>query len=212
MKHSNPAIATLIACGLLLCCFQLAETANASPFTDAINADTIFETVADSPASNSDFTILGSNSTISDPYFNQATAEITFTVTGPSGTSGYVWCKISENLIPHEDVSKNVKVLLDGNQINYMYTFDYDAWQLFFEYDHSAHQVAISLPSEKATIFGIDQLTFVLGFVAVCVVLGTVSVVWRRKQKSTATQGRTSPTSGLTFLEYLARSDRTVIR
>jgi hypothetical protein len=183
MKHCpNAFIAAIITCGVLLACIPLTETVNSAPsMGEVINSDTPLAIAADSPAPNSDFTILGSNSTISD--IKQTTSEITFTVTGPTGTTGYVWCEIAENLIPHQDTSKNVKVLLDGTQINYMYTFDEGAWQLFFDYNHSTHQVTISLLPEKATIFGIDQLTFVAGFVVICVVLGTAIVVWRRKQK-----------------------------
>ncbi len=184
MKHCpNAFIAAIITCGVLLACIPLAETVNSAPFIDeVINSDPPLAIAADSPTPNSDFTILGSNSTISD--IKQTTSEITFTVTGPTGTTGYVWCEIAENLIPHQDTSKNVKVLLDGTQINYMYTFDEGTWQLFFDYNHSAQQVTISLLPEKATIFGIDQLTFVAGFVVICVVLGTAIVVWRRKQKA----------------------------
>jgi hypothetical protein len=151
---------------------------------DEINSDTPLETAADSPASNQDFTILKSNSTVTEPILNRTTSEVTFTVTGPAGTSGYVWCKIAENLIPHEDVEKNVKVLLDGNQINYMHTFDEGSWELFFNYTHSTHQVTISLPKENTTIFGIDSLTFAITLAASCVILGTAIAIWHRKQKS----------------------------
>jgi hypothetical protein len=160
-------------------------------FCGLILPDASLAAVADEPtpnegASNSEFAVLGSNSTLSEPIFNRTASEITFTVTGPSGTQGYVWCQIAENLIPHTDASKNLKVLLDGNQINYMYTFNDGAWQLFFNYTHSTHQVTISLPKETATIFGIDSPTFVAVFAAACVVLGMAVVVWRRKQKPTA--------------------------
>ncbi|XES77520.1 MAG: hypothetical protein ACBZ72_01275 [Candidatus Bathyarchaeia archaeon] len=182
MKHkSNAFTVALITCGLLLSCIP---SAVGSSFMDEINSDTPLETAADSPASNQDFTILKSNSTVTEPILNRTTSEVTFTVTGPAGTSGYVWCKIAENLIPHEDVEKNVKVLLDGNQINYMHTFDEGSWELFFNYTHSTHQVTISLPKENTTIFGIDSLTFAITLAASCVILGTAIAIWHRKQKS----------------------------
>jgi hypothetical protein len=184
-RYPKTGIATLIVCGLLLSGFSLAGTVSGSPFSD-INSDAPFETAAESPASNDEFTILNTNSTISEPIFNRTTSEITFTVTGPAGTSGYVWCKIAENLIPHEDVNKNVKVLLDGNQINYMHTFDEGAWELFFNYTHSTHQVTISLPKENTTIFGIDSLTFAIALAVSCVILGTTIAIWHRKQKPMA--------------------------
>jgi hypothetical protein len=180
--YSKDGLAAIIMFGLLLTSLSIIETANCSTVTE-INSDAPLETAADSPALHEDFTVLKTNSTISEPIFNRTTSEITFNVTGPSGTQGYIWCKLAESLVPYEDVSKEVKVLLDGNQINYMYSFDEGAWQLFFNYTHSTHQVAISLPKENPTIFGIDRLTFVAVFVVICVALGTTIVVLRRKQK-----------------------------
>jgi NADH:ubiquinone oxidoreductase subunit K len=184
MKPSKACLATLIAFGLLLTSFSLSLVAAGN---GAVFADT---TLSEAPngSTDSDFVILETNSTISEPAFNRTTHEVTFNVTGPTGTQDFVWCKIAENLIPHQDASKNLKVLLDGNQINYMYSFNDGAWQLFFNYTHSTHQITISLPNQNATIFGIDRLTFVVAFVVACVAVGTIIVVWRRNHKPTAAQ------------------------
>ncbi|MCW4010263.1 MAG: hypothetical protein NWF05_06535 [Candidatus Bathyarchaeota archaeon] len=180
-RHSNAILAVIVTCGLLLACFSLAETVSSSP-SGVSNSDVSWVTAANSPTPTAEFTVLKSNSTLSEPIFNRTSSEVTFTVTGPSGTSGYVWCKIAENLIPHENVDKNVKVLIDGNQISYMHTFDDGAWELYFNYMHSTHQVTIGLPKEN-TIFGIDSLTFAVVLAALCVILGTTIAIWHRKQK-----------------------------
>jgi hypothetical protein len=150
MKLSSKGYSlALIICGLLLV---------SSLFAGIVNGSTPY-TEEGSPAPNSDFTILNTNSTISEPFFNSTSSAVTFTVTGPSNTSGFIWCKISSNLIPDSDyLHDNVNVFVDGNQINYMYSFDDGACELYFEYPHSDHEVVISLPQEKWTLFGVDPL------------------------------------------------------
>jgi hypothetical protein len=167
-------LAALIAFSLLLISSSLAEARDVQFFADDILSD------APNGPNDSDFAVLATNSTISEPSFNRATSEINFNVTGPAGTQGFVWCKIAEDLIPHQDTSKKLNVLLDGNQINYMYSFNDGAWQLFFSYTQDTHQITISLPHQNLTILGVDRLTFITTFVATCVVLSIFIVVWRR--------------------------------
>ncbi|MGD6810146.1 MAG: hypothetical protein ACQCN3_10660 [Candidatus Bathyarchaeia archaeon] len=162
----------LIICGLLLASSSLAETVNGSPYAKE-----------GSPAPNDVFTILGTNSTISEPIFDSTSSKITFNVTGPSDTSGYVWCKVAESLVPGcKSLSGNVNVSLDGNTISYMYTHRDDSWELYFNYTHSNHEVAISLPMEKWTILGVDPL-ICAGLLIVCIPLVAVIVSYHRKQR-----------------------------
>jgi uncharacterized protein YdeI (BOF family) len=184
MKHiTNGLRVALTVCGLLLASIIFAGTANASASTDA-NSDAPWVTAADSPTSNGDFSVIKTNSTLSDPVFDHAGSLVTFNVTGPSNTSGYIWCKISPSLIPDSNaMHENVKVLLDGNQIEYMYTFNDGSWELFFNYTHSEHEVAISLPKEKITIFGVDPL-----IIAALVIVGVpvITVIILRQRKNNA--------------------------
>jgi hypothetical protein len=82
-----------------------------------------------------------SNSTISAFSFNATTSEITFTVNGTAGTTGYVKATINKNLMPN---SENIKVYLDDNLINCSITSNGDWWTITFTYHHSSHQVKIS--------------------------------------------------------------------
>jgi len=83
-----------------------------------------------------------SNSTVSALAFNSTSRELSFTVTGPSGTPGYVNVYIAKSLI---DNIADVKVYLDGDQLNYTVTSLDDSWLLHFTYSHSAHKVNINL-------------------------------------------------------------------
>jgi len=83
-----------------------------------------------------------SNSTVSELAFNSTSRELSFTVTGPSGTTGYVNVYIAKTLI---DNVADVKVYLDGNQLNYTVTSQDDSWLLHFTHSHSTHKVNINL-------------------------------------------------------------------
>ncbi len=84
-----------------------------------------------------------SNSTLSSLAFNSTANEISFTVSGPSGTSGYVKFVISKLLFENMTA---LNVLMDGQQVTCNVTSLGDSWQLYFVYSHSTHAVAIRMP------------------------------------------------------------------
>ena len=88
-----------------------------------------------------------SNSTLSELSFNSATKELSFSVSGENGTTGYVTTSIPKTLI--SDIS-DLKVLLDGNQISYQKESQDSCWLLSFTYHHSAHSVVINLNAPAA--------------------------------------------------------------
>ena len=83
-----------------------------------------------------------SNSTVSSFAFNSTTQELSFTVTGPSGTTGYIDAYLAKTLI--NDPS-HLQVFLDGNQLNYNVTQTQDSWLIHFTYHHSTHSIVINL-------------------------------------------------------------------
>jgi len=83
-----------------------------------------------------------SNSTISELAFNSTSRELSFTATGPSDTIGYVKVYIAKTLV---DNIADLKVYLNGDQLNYTGTSLDDSWLLHFTYLHSTHKVTISL-------------------------------------------------------------------
>ncbi|XHH07577.1 MAG: hypothetical protein ACFCUE_08295 [Candidatus Bathyarchaeia archaeon] len=90
---------------------------------------------------------LESNSTVSAFAFNSTSYELSFNVTGKSGTTGYVKLIIAKTLLPQ---AQNLKIQLDGKQLNYTLIQTEDSWLLEFNYNHSTHQVTVNLPKTAA--------------------------------------------------------------
>ena len=89
-----------------------------------------------------DLISVGSNSTITLFNFNADMQEITFNVSGPSETTGYVKIYISKTLF--QNVTE-AAVYLDGEQIDYKTSSTNESWILYFVYSHSTHNVAVKL-------------------------------------------------------------------
>jgi len=88
-----------------------------------------------------------SNSTLSALTFDSASRELSFSVSGDSGTTGYVNVNIPKSLV--SDVS-GLKVYLDSTQIDYTAQSQGDSWLLYLTYHHSSHSVMISLASASS--------------------------------------------------------------
>ena len=100
------------------------------------------------PYQNQNVFLVESNSTVSALAFNSTSSELSFTVSGPSGTTGYVKATIAKSLVNNP---QDFKVWLGyGNQLTYKVDSSVDSWQLTFNYHHSTHQVVINLVNSKA--------------------------------------------------------------
>jgi hypothetical protein len=113
---------------------------------------------------------VSSNSTVSALEFNSTTSELNFVVTGPSRTTGYVECTIAKSLVTN---AENIRISLDGNELEYSLSSKADRWLLHFTYKHSSHQISVNLPIneddtttskeqgtlELATILGVATIT-----------------------------------------------------
>jgi hypothetical protein len=91
---------------------------------------------------------VSSNSTITMLSFNSASNELSFTVSGPTGTTGYGDVLIPKSLI--NDTS-TLKVYVDGNPLTYVVESQEDSWLVSFTYHHSTHKVTISLGPPSAS-------------------------------------------------------------
>jgi hypothetical protein len=107
---------------------------------------------------------VSSNSTVSSLQFNSTTSELSFTVSGPSGTSGYVKCAIARTIVSNVE---NIKLFLDGNQLSYDVTSTEDSWILSFTYSHSLHRVSINFPTTADVIILSGQQNYLIWIVAV---------------------------------------------
>jgi hypothetical protein len=83
-----------------------------------------------------------SNSTVSTLAFNSTSDKLSFIVTGPSGTFGFVDVGIAKSLISN---IANLQVYVDGVNLNYTITSTSDSYFLHFNYTHSSHNVTINL-------------------------------------------------------------------
>ena len=91
-----------------------------------------------------------SNSTLSALAFNSTSKEISFTASGPSGTTGYVRFLVSKTLIAN---LTEFTVFLDGRQIQFNATSQGNMQSLYFTYSHSTHNILIRLPSSAVPEF-----------------------------------------------------------
>ena len=87
------------------------------------------------PYQNQQVFFVESNSTVSALAFNSTSLELSFTVSGPSETTGYVKVTIAKSLVSNPE---NIKVYLDENQLNYEVTSNTDSWLLTFTYTQHA--------------------------------------------------------------------------
>ncbi len=88
-----------------------------------------------------------SNSTVSSLAFNSTSEELSFTVSGPPGTTGYVNITVSKTLLPN---LAGLKIYVDKQDINFTANTVGDSQILYFVYHHSTHEVIVSLPETEA--------------------------------------------------------------
>jgi hypothetical protein len=89
-----------------------------------------------------------SNSTITALSFDTATKQLSFNVTGDSGTKGYVYIYIPKSLAID---AADLTVTLDGNQTSYTAQSQNDGWLLYITYHHSSHTIMIGLNTSTRT-------------------------------------------------------------
>ena len=86
---------------------------------------------------------VSSNSTISALNFNSTAREITFTVTGPTGTLGYIDIFLAKSLVQNIN---DLKIYFDEVEKSYDAISLDDTWFIRLIYSHSTHVIRISLP------------------------------------------------------------------
>jgi hypothetical protein len=84
---------------------------------------------------------IGTNSTVTDVFFNPENATLSFTVSGPSGTAGSTNVTIAKSVMPN---GGTLKVIMDERQISYSLADNGDSWNIGFAYIHSTHRVTIT--------------------------------------------------------------------
>ena len=87
-----------------------------------------------------------SNSTVTGLTFNSSDLTLAFTVSGVSGTKGYVKTTISKSMVQN---FTGINVTLDGKELNATVASTETCWVVTFTYSHSTHQVAITLTEDQ---------------------------------------------------------------
>ena len=122
-----------------------------------------------------------SNSTVSALAFNSTSSELSFTVIGPSGTSGYVKATIAKSITTN---GEDTKVYLDGKQLNYSVISTDDSWLITFSYSHSTHQISMYLGANTSStkLLGVDYVFW--GVIITLTFAGAIIgvVIWRRRK------------------------------
>lgn len=94
------------------------------------------------PYKNESVFSVESNSTVSALAFNSTSSELSFRVSGPSGTKGYVKFLVAKSIV---EEATGIKVYLDGKGIDYSALSLDDSWLLSFTYSHSSHDIVVNL-------------------------------------------------------------------
>lgn len=100
-------------------------------------------TLSSLPGVNDKVFFVESNSTVSSFAFNSISSELSFTVSGPTGSGGYTKVTIAKTLCPSTD---GLTVTIDGVPLDYVLSDSGDSWLLLFYYSHSSHNVNMYLP------------------------------------------------------------------
>ena len=116
--------------------------------SELANASTIVHFAVLPFEDNSVFSV-ASNSTVTALAFNSTSQELSFKVSGETGTTGYVNVYISKSLM--SDAS-NLKVYFDQELLQPVTQSIGDSWLVSFTYHHSIHTVALALNSGTSNI------------------------------------------------------------
>ena len=121
-----------------------------------------------------------SNSTVTALSFNSTTLELTFSVTGPSGTRGYTQVTIDNSLISNPE---NLQVKLDGKELEYTITQLDNSWVITLNYSHSTHEISMQLQASQQTEISQNQLlwTGVILAVFFTALIGCILVLRNKK-------------------------------
>ncbi len=122
-----------------------------------------------------------SNSVVSSFSFNSDKRELSFNVTGPSGTPGYARVAISRELVA---APSNIRVFMDGSETAFTLEGTTDAWILVLTYTHSTHSVVASLgAAQDVGPIGFDMTILVVALVAILPVVIIALYLKRSRSK-----------------------------
>lgn len=148
-----------------------------------LRATAVYSTLAVISAEENYVFSIVSNSTISDLAFNSTDEILTFTVSGPTGTTGYTEVVIGKALIADID---ELQVSLDNSPAQYTVTSTDTTYILHMTYNHSVHKISIALgPATLNQPALATPLT--IGITAIILTAATARIVLRKRPKLNST-------------------------
>jgi hypothetical protein len=128
-----------------------------------------------------------SNSTVTSLAFNPENSELNLSVTGESGTTGFVDVYVSKSLIGNVSA---VVTYVDGSPIAYNVTSTDDSWKPHFNYHHSSHNIMSDLSGAK--ISSVPEMpNMVLSLIIVALVtIVAVLIILQGEEKGKKTKNR----------------------
>jgi hypothetical protein len=132
------------------------------------------------PAENPPLFLVESNSTVTALTYNSTSSYLSFSVSGPDGSFGYVNVTIAKSLASNPEY---IKVFVDGEPANFTVASIGDSWLLYFSYHHSIHSVLVELASSPDTTDGAISNYFGAGAVAVGILVSAALLLFTFKGK-----------------------------
>jgi hypothetical protein len=125
-----------------------------------------------------------SNSTVTSLAFNPENSELNLSVTGESGTTGFVDVYVSKSLVGNISA---IVAYIDGNPITYTVTSTDDSWILHFNYHHSLHNIMFDLSgAEISSVPEMPNAALSLIIVALVTIAAVLIIVQKRRRQLTA--------------------------
>jgi LPXTG-motif cell wall-anchored protein len=150
---------------------------------DSVNAIVNLAVLPFTDSTSKNIFSVASNSTISELAFNSTSNQLSFTVSGATETSGYTDVTVAKTLV--QDIAQ-VKVFIDGVQVQSSTTKTSDSWILHFTYQHSTHQVTLQLDAASNTSTSESQYAIyvIIGATTLVLIIATILVLRKRSKKS----------------------------
>jgi hypothetical protein len=152
-----------------------------------LGANSIISFAIQPNADQNVFTVT-SNSTITALTFDPDSKQLSFNVSGESGTKGYAYVFIPKALL---NDANGLNVQLDGNQIDYTTQYQNDGWLIYLAYHHSIHLVTINLDSAITSVaqkssaqFNVGDLVFAIVAAAIAIITAVLIVGLRAWKKN----------------------------
>jgi len=118
-----------------------------------------------------------SNSTLSSLAFDSTKSQLSFTVSGPSGTYGYAQVCIPKSLM--NDTSA-LTITSDGHTITYTALSEGSIWLVTIYYHCSTHSIVMNIAAQPTTFGGLWLLVVIIP-VAVIVAVAAGLMILRRR-------------------------------